>query len=211
VTPPPDRELVRAWIAGRSLARGLPAPVADRGGWRVETGSAEEVRRYLFARPVPGLVALGGAIVEPGTALKLFATPADLRAALPPRWRIHPTAFFMAMHQPWPERAPPAGYAIASSREGAVTTVRIFDATGEVAASGHAAETGQAFVYDRIATAPDHRRRGLGAALMTALHRARRGATRPELLVATADGRALYETLGWTLLSPYVTATIDPV
>jgi len=44
---------------------------------------------------------------------------------------------------------------------------------------------------------------------MAALCRAR---TRPvpQLLTATADGHALYTTLGWSVVSPYVTAGISP-
>ncbi|MDO3701713.1 GNAT family N-acetyltransferase [Micromonospora sp. C28SCA-DRY-2] len=45
-----------------------------------------------------------------------------------------------------------------------------------------------------------HRRRGLGSVVMAALHRhaARRGA-RTGILVATDEGRALYQRLGWVV------------
>ena len=50
-------------------------------------------------------------------------------------------------------------------------------------------------------------RRGLGSAIMAELGRCavRRGATEC-LLVATSDGKALYERLGWTLRSDIVSA-----
>ena len=77
--------------------------------------------------------------------------------------------------------------------------------------AAYAAETARAFVYDRIATSPQHRRRGLGRSLMVALHGSRRDAALPERLTATEDSRALYESLGWEVLSPYLTAYIPGV
>jgi GNAT superfamily N-acetyltransferase len=91
---------------------------------------------------------------------------------------------------------------------GTIVEARILSPTGILAASGYAAETEQVFVYDRIVTEPGHRRKGLGHALMQALHDARRDTAKRELLVATEDGRALYSTLGWQTISPYSSASI---
>ncbi|QCB42752.1 hypothetical protein E5673_11415 [Sphingomonas sp. PAMC26645] len=66
-----------------------------------------------------------------------------------------------------------------------------------------ATDTAEAFVYDRILTALDRRRKGLGRALTTALRETRHDPNLPELFIATADGRALYPTLGWETLSTY--------
>jgi GNAT superfamily N-acetyltransferase len=72
-----------------------------------------------------------------------------------------------------------------------------------VAAEGTAAVVGADAVFDRIETAPAHRRRGLGAWVMAELGRlvVERGAT-TGLLVASPDGAALYRRLGWTELAP---------
>ena len=90
--------------------------------------------------------------------------------------------------------------------DAASTEVRIM-AGAEVAARGKAALTGEFAVIDQVETAPDHRRRGLGKSVMSALSEAttRRGAT-TGVLVATEDGRALYSRLGWTLVSPVTAA-----
>jgi predicted GNAT family N-acyltransferase len=61
---------------------------------------------------------------------------------------------------------------------------------------------------NRIETAQDHRRKGSGVAVMSALATARRSPASPQLLVATEDGRNLYANLGWTVLAPFATATI---
>lgn len=84
---------------------------------------------------------------------------------------------------------------------------RVRSDSGELAARGAAVETVDVFIYDRIATKMAHRRRGLGQAVMSALGAARRAAV-PELLVATEEGRSLYATLGWQVVSPFATAAI---
>lgn len=205
---PIDPERVQAWVTARSIARGLPAPVLDHGGYRVDTGSAAEVRRWVFARLEPGLAALARTIGEPGYLLKLCGTADALRSALPKRWQIGEPSYFMTTDVRANDRTLPVGYRLETERGAVASAVRVRSATGELAASGHAAETDAAFVYDRIVTAPGHRRRGLGHVVMNALRDTKRVAVTPELLVATEAGRALYETLGWRVLSPYVTASI---
>ena len=81
-------------------------------------------------------------------------------------------------------------------------------AAGALAASGYAAETEHIFIYDRIVTAPEHQRRGLGRLLMATLHEAKLDAAKPERLVATEEGRALYESLGWRTLSVFSTGSV---
>ncbi|NUS38217.1 MAG: GNAT family N-acetyltransferase, partial [Lysobacter sp.] len=93
-------------------------------------------------------------------------------------------------------------------RAGPVTRASVLASDGGIAAHGTAAQTGDAFIYDRIETSPGHRRKGLGMAVMAALASTKESATTPQLLVATADGRALYETLGWTVLTPIAAAVI---
>jgi hypothetical protein len=91
---------------------------------------------------------------------------------------------------------------------GPVTRACIIAPNGDLAASGCAAETADVFIYDRVETSQDHRRKGLGVAVMVALGTARKSLASPQLLVATADGRNLYTNLGWTMLAPLAAATI---
>ena len=80
---------------------------------------------------------------------------------------------------------------------------------GSVAASGHLALDERFAIYDRIVTDPAHQRRGLGRAVMHALQAlARAHGRHANVLVATAEGRALYESLGWRLHAPWATAVI---
>lgn len=69
-----------------------------------------------------------------------------------------------------------------------------------LAAKGHLAlsPSGDDAVADRIFTVPEHRRRGLGSVVMGALTTtARERGARYGLLVASQEGRQLYERLGW--------------
>jgi GNAT superfamily N-acetyltransferase len=203
-------ELLRAWVDGRSVARGLPASVPDRGGWRVDTNRPEEVRRWVFAEVTPGLVELGRTIDAPAHVLKLCGHPERLRAALPSNWAVEPATHFMAAPATWSERPLADGYRLEVNSDGAAYHVGVTTLNGDVAASGYGGETTGAFVYDRIATEPEHRRKGLGSAVMLALRETRRDKSTAELLVATAEGQALYASLGWRTLSPYATAYISP-
>lgn len=71
----------------------------------------------------------------------------------------------------------------------------------KVAARGRVAVVGNYAILDRIFTSPDFRRQGLGTFVTRALIAiALEDDVEEGLLVATEDGRELYEFLGWTLL-----------
>ena len=73
----------------------------------------------------------------------------------------------------------------------------------KVAAEGHVAVVGEDAVFDRIETTPAFQRRGLARWAMAELTRfaVEQGAT-TGLLVASADGAALYTALGWEHVAP---------
>jgi GNAT superfamily N-acetyltransferase len=207
-----DPDLVRAWAEAWAVARKLPAPVADHGGLRIDTGSPTETRRYVFARATPGLRVLAQATEEPRVFIKLCAPDEALDALTPPRWVLEPACWVMTCRD-GPALAPTLApeYTLQLSTDGPNCDARIVTAAGEIAASGHAAEHAGVFVYDRIVTDAAHRRKGLGRMVMTALCSARRSPDALQVLVATPDGRALYETMGWSVHSPYATVFIpDP-
>lgn len=183
-------------------------PVPEYGGFRVDTNSDTEVARWVFPKMGPGLEGLARSINEPRYFLKLCGAAEELQAALPIGWEVHAPSYFMQASDGPIERHLTEGYRIEAKRVGMVSEARIFCETGALAASGYAAETREVFIYDRIVTEPQHRRKGLGHAIMTTLHAAKLHISSPELLVATEDGRALYSTLGWETISPYSTASI---
>jgi predicted GNAT family acetyltransferase len=130
-------------------------------------------------------------------------------AALPPRWQLQPQGYLMiSKAQEATASSLPNGYHLQSDRNGPTASAQIIAPDGSLAASGHSAEAVGVFIYDRIITAPEHQRRGLGTIIMNALKAHRVSSNTPELLVATEDGRRLYSSLGWIVLSPFSTAVI---
>jgi GNAT superfamily N-acetyltransferase len=100
------------------------------------------------------------------------------------------------------------GYRVHTDRSGALAFAKIVAETGELAASGQVAIDDSFACFDQIVTTEAHRRRGLGRRLMTALTNmsldlgARQG-----VLVATQAGAALYNALGWSMVSPVTAAS----
>lgn len=103
---------------------------------------------------------------------------------------------------------PAEGFTIETERDGkhSYVSIHLEDDPEVVAASGHVAVVDEFAVFDRIITAPEFRRRGLGSLVMRALvalaleHDVEEG-----LLVASVDGQALYQYLGWTPIGSIVT------
>jgi GNAT superfamily N-acetyltransferase len=196
-----DPALVEAWAAGWALSRGVGAPIQAMGGHRLVVGQPGHAERLIFpALDAAALSDLAASITAPGIFLKAFCPPEALLAAVDARWSPQPPGDLMAVDL---VAAPPptplaAGYVQELRAEGEVLVVEIRDADGELAASGRAALTAGFAVFDKIITDPAHQRRGLGRAVMGVLgERARTLGAARGVLVATPEGRALYEVLGW--------------
>lgn len=193
--------LVGAWAAGWALSRGVAAPIPAAGGHRIVVGEPGHAERYVFpSLDAPALSDLAAGIIAPGIFLKAFCAPEALLAAVDARWRPQASGDLMAIDLAAvpPPAAPAAGYVQDLRAEGAVLVVEVHDAEGGLAASGRAALTGAFAVFDKIVTDPAHQRRGLGRIVMGVLgERARALGAGQGVLVATPEGRALYEVLGW--------------
>ena len=208
---PADPALVEAWLTARSISRGLPWPVADHGGLRVDSNQLEEHRRYIFAQPGEGLRQLGAEVEEPFVHIKLCRPAAQLMGLLPDRWKLLSDHFMLVWDEPSAAVSLPDGYTLAVAYEGDVVVATINDAAGELAAYGRAVEHGGAFIFDQIRTEEAHRRRGLGSALMGALLSTRKSSASRPILTATHDGRALYHRLGFRDYCHWPTAVIPAV
>lgn len=184
-------------------------PVLDRGGLRVDTNLPKETRRWVFPQLCNGMTEVAREVTAPRHFIKLCGTASELTASLPSVWQLLPQSYFMMANGARPPARPlPAGYSLRYDQSGQITTAQIIAPNGDLAANGYAAEAEGVFIYDRIETAAEHRRRGLGNVIMHALKEHRADENAPELLVATEDGHALYRSLGWRVLSPYTTAVI---
>lgn len=206
-----DPRLLASWLAARSIVRGLPAPVPDRGGLRVDSGLPAELRRHVFAAPDPGITELAQEINAPKVFIKMCGPREQLLSRVTPRWHPHPDAYLMTKPpgiNPVPSLPP--GYWLKVTTEAAVISARIFTENDQLVASGYAVEYEGVFVFDRISVDAMHRQQGLGAAVMAALGTAQQSQAAQRVLVATEMGRALYTTLGWQVLSPYSTVALTP-
>ncbi|TDW75511.1 GNAT family N-acetyltransferase [Kribbella pratensis] len=141
----------------------------------------------------------------PGTSWLAITTdnPARLAANLKPLEALR-TEWLMTISLADQASYPvPAPYSLEIS-----VTPSIIDAQicgyGEIAATGRMAVLHTGAVADLITTAPAHRHRGLAKALMTAL--AQSTPTPTAYLSASPQGRPLYESLGWTTLTPLLIA-----
>lgn len=209
-----DPAVVRIWVEGWALTRQVTAPVFANGGYRIEVGLPDQKRRHVFAAYSDHVRQHAETISEPFVFLKVCAPPGIVRTNLPPPWRLESPGFMMLLSGPMPggPACLPDGYVFDHQQHVGVTIVNVLDGSGEIAATGRIGFPGELAVYDRIRTHDNHRRKGLGRALMKQLETLSHDqGVRRAALVATPDGRALYETLGWQLHSLYTTAVIPAV
>jgi GNAT superfamily N-acetyltransferase len=207
-----DPEILAAWTHAWAISRGKPPPVPVHDGFYLEDGRPQQKARYVFPGVRETVVdALTRAIDEPGIHLKFCAPRAAVAPLLPGNWRIADPGFMMtvdadALASPG---AMPRGYASSVVEQGGVVALAVSSDTGAPAARGRLVLRGALAIFDQVETEEEHRRRGLGTAVMRELGRqaALRGAERG-ILVATPAGRALYLSLGWQVLSDYTSTCI---
>jgi ribosomal protein S18 acetylase RimI-like enzyme len=155
------------------------------------------------------LASLDRQVAAPGTWIKIVGCAGDLRGALSGRWTVASTGYLMSAPLTGSADKPPAPYALQVGRDRDVLVATVVDPAGGTAASGRLAPAGEFGVVDQVETAAAHRRRGLGTVVMRALgdHAARNGMD-TGLLVATDDGRRLYQALGWSVRSEIAAAFV---
>ncbi|MEV6910877.1 GNAT family N-acetyltransferase [Amycolatopsis sp. NPDC051071] len=199
--------LIKAWVHGWALSRGVGIPVAEPDGYRLDVGRPGHRVRYVLADS-EAVARRVRVLTEPGTWLKVSASREEVAERVPSPWTVGPPEYLMstplavrpAMAAPEPYRAELVG-------DGVVTDVVVRAPDGSRAATGRVAIAGGTAVVDQVVTEPEHQRRGLGRFVMRRLDEVAvaAGAERA-VLVATEEGRALYLTLGWTVDSEITAA-----
>ena len=204
-------DLVSRWARGWAYARGFPRPAAVPGGVRVEVGEPGRRMEWVAtddADTLAGLVDTARATPEAWLSV-VTESPAGVRP-----WFVEAglvandgeEALMSIQLADHAFRRLPEGYLAEVDRDGGLITVTV--RVGEdVAARGRIAVIGADAVADRIQTEPDHRRRGLGGAVMSLLVSAAREAGADHgLLVASEMGEPLYTGLGWRARARLVSA-----
>ncbi len=197
-------DLVDRWIAGFSTARGV---AWRRTGTLVEVDVDAESRRLelVLVEPDDALVRstiarLVGTDDVWSTVFTTTRRPLDVPAGV--RVRLDDEVLMTrALTDPEVPAAPRVDLVVEGAR--ATATVR---AGSVVAAEGVVAVVGADATFDRIRTHDDHRRRGLGTEVMTALTGwARSRGASVGLLAASAEGQHLYSRLGWQVAGQMTT------
>ncbi|EKX60410.1 GNAT family N-acetyltransferase [Streptomyces ipomoeae] len=221
---------VRAWMDGWVVSRGAAPPMVRSWGWTIDMGSADHVTRHVLTATNDEVEEatvrkVADAVTGAGVWLKVFAHPETVGPWLGEGWWIDPEpGYLMSVPlreyaEPLTESAAPRtygtyepppvpdGYRLRTWSRGGVTRTMLAAPDGSWAARGQIAPTGATAVVDQIETSPAHRRRGLGTLVMHTLTRAaiEQGAE-TGVLAGTPEGRALYESLGWTVAAPLTSA-----
>ncbi len=205
--PKADRDVIATWVEGWALCRGVAAPVRAYDGFRVEVGLPDQAARYVFAQVSSGIAQASREIAQPNVFLKVCAAPEAVRPLLATGWVVSPVGCMMTVEGLRWAASAPDDYQLKLDPAGGGYAASILAQDGGEAASGRVSIVGSTAVFDQIVTHPDHRRRGLGRAVMSALGAAalQAGASRGTL-AATPEGRALYGALGWRVHAAYASA-----
>ncbi|USQ83445.1 GNAT family N-acetyltransferase [Streptomyces phaeoluteigriseus] len=207
--------VVRAWVDGWVVSRGAAPPVREPWGFTVDVGQSAHVSRHVLAAVGDGVEEqtvrkVADGVTATGVWLKVFQDPALVGRWLGDGWWVDPEPGWL-MTVPLPAHGGharvPDGYRLRRWTRGGVTRLLVTTPDGSFAARGQLAPTGVTAVFDQIETAPGHQRRGLGSLVMRTLaETAAAEGAETGVLAGTPAGRALYESLGWTVTAPMTSA-----
>lgn len=204
-------DVLEKWIKAWSLSRELSLPVKYKSGWMVNVGYENQKQRYIFPEFNNDFIQLSETIDEPWIYLKVCASPDELKGKLSEKWVIQPQGYMMSCFKQMSFASGnlPDKYKFEYESYNSTFVVRIVTKDGELASIGHVVLVDDLAVYDRISTETNHRRNGLATFLMKELEKiALVNSVYNNFLVATEEGKSLYQTLGWEIYSLYTSAVI---
>lgn len=206
-----SKDIIGKWLKAWSLSRDLPLPTQYKSGFKVDVGYETQKVRYVFTELNEDFFALAASINEPWIYLKVCASPSELKNRLPERWIIQPQGYMMECFPPMNilNVTLHENYQLEFDHYDSTFVVRIVTKDGELASVGRVIIVDDLAVYDRISTEENHKRKGLATFLMKELEKiALSQNVSNHFLVATEQGRSLYESLGWKLYSLYTSIVI---
>nr|WP_315034454.1 GNAT family N-acetyltransferase [uncultured Chryseobacterium sp.] len=206
-------EIVESWLKGWCLSREVSMPVQYKSGFKVFVGYEKQKERYVFPELNDDFFQLVQSIDEPWVYLKVSVSPDHFIDHIDKKWKLQPQGYLMACFQPmiFPEISLAEGYYLEFSEYNTTFVVRILTEKGEQASIGRVSLIDDVAVYDRIVTEIHHQRKGLASFLLKELEKiALLKGFSNNLLVATEEGKLLYETLGWKIYSLHTSIVISP-
>lgn len=204
-------DILKKWLTAWSLSRELPLPIAFKSGFKVEVGDTKQKERYVFPELNEDFTELSNTINEPWIFLKTFAYSEEIKSRVSEKWTFQPQGYFMVCSKPmvFPNHNLNTEYRLEFDFYNSTFVVRILTQNNEEVAIGRVVLVDDIAVYDRIITESNHRRKGLATIIIKELEKIAhsKGITK-SILVATEDGKQLYESLGWEVHSLYTSIVI---
>ncbi|MEO9325503.1 GNAT family N-acetyltransferase [Nocardioides sp. C4-1] len=204
--------LTRRWAEGWAASRRMSVAERPDGVLIVDVGDDKRRAELLLVEPDDAtLAAVGAEVVAAGDLWVSVMTAPDSEPVVPPGLVALAARDALMVRTPVHDgTAPDPCVRLVDDGDRLLATVA-GEGDVRIAAQGQVGLVGTDVVFDRIGTDAAHRRRGLGTLVMTALaeHAARRGGVEG-LLVATTDGQALYERLGWRSVGRFTTSAVRP-
>ncbi|MDR4894195.1 MULTISPECIES: GNAT family N-acetyltransferase [unclassified Chryseobacterium] len=204
-------KIVEKWLKGWCLSREVSFPVPYKSGFRVFVGDEKQKERFVFPELNDDFFELANSIDEPWVYLKISTSPDEFTGKIPARWKLQPQGYLMTCFQPmnFPEISLAEGYHLEFSEYNTTFVVRVVAENGEQASIGRVSLIDDVAVYDRIITEKNHQRKGLASFLLKELEKiALSKGFSNNLLVATEEGKLLYETLGWKMYCLHTSVVI---
>lgn len=204
-------ELIQRWLKAWSLSRKLPLPVKFKSGFKVDVGYEKQITRYVFPELTNDFLQLSQIIKEPWVFLKVCASQNEVRNVISNDWEVQPQGYMMACNDLMKFSKPILSneYKLEYEEYDSTYIIRVVTQTGTLASIGHVVIVENLAVYDRISTEPDHRRKGLAKYIMKELEKiAVSKGILNNFLVATEEGKLLYESLGWKVYCLYTSVVI---
>ena len=198
--------IVEKWLKAWCLSRELPLPVSFKSGLKVDVGYEKQKTRYVFPELNDDFIQLSKHINEPWIFLKVCASPDEIINHISKKWIVQPQGYMMSSFRQiiFKNTNLHSYYKIEYSHYNSTFVVSILTQKGELAASGRVVLVDDLAVYDRISTEDNHRRKGLATFLMKELENiALAKGVSKNFLIATEEGKFLYESLGWEVYSLY--------
>ena len=193
-------EIVENWLKGWCLSREVSFPVQYKSGFNVFVGDEKQKERYVFPDLNEYFFQLARSIDEPWIYLKVSTSPDRFIGDIPEKWQLQAQGYLMTCFHPmsFPKISLAKGYHLEFSEYNTTFVVRIVAENGEQASIGRVSLIDSVAVYDRIITEKNHQRKGLASFSLKELEKiALSKGFSNYLLVATEEGKRLYDSLGW--------------
>ncbi|WP_300675155.1 GNAT family N-acetyltransferase [Soonwooa sp.] len=207
-----SKDIILKWLKAWSLSRELPLPVTYKSGFKVDVGFENQKTRYVFSKPNDDFFQLSEEINEPYIFLKFCGAPSEIKDKISEKWKIQPQGYMMFCFHPMKniENKLNENYSLSFENYNSTFVVKILAKNGEIASQGRVVLVDDIAVYDRIITNNSYKRKGLASILMKELEKiALSKQVYQNFLVATEEGKHLYESLGWKLYSLYTSIVIE--